>query len=42
MFYSNFCKCAKTRKKKKQEKIETLAAARISEIAGAISFTFGM
>ena len=41
-FYSNFCKCAKTRRRKKyQEKIETLAA-RISEMAGAISFKFGM
>ena len=36
-FYSNYCKCAKTRRKKN----ETLAAC-ISEMAGAISFKFGM
>ena len=35
--YSNFCKCAKKRRRKN----ETLAA-RISEMAGAISFKFGM
>ena len=36
--YSNFCKCAK---RQRREKNETLAA-RISEMAGAISFKFGM
>ena len=42
-FYSNFFKCAKTmeKKKKSQEKTETLAACN-SEMAGAISFKFGM
>ena len=39
--YSNFCKCAKKRRRKNEEKNETLAA-RISEMAGAISFKFGM
>ena len=41
--YSNFCKCAKRRrrKKKRRKKNKTLAA-RISEMAGAISFKFGM
>ena len=33
--------CENTKKKKTQEKFETLAA-RISEMAGAISFKFGM
>ena len=41
VFYSNFCKCAKTRREKNEIKIETLAAY-ISEMAGAISFKFGM
>ena len=45
-FYSNFCKRAKRRRKKNEEKKneeknETLAA-RISEMAGAISFKCGM
>ena len=36
--YSNFCKRAKRRRRKKNETL----AARISEMAGAISFKFGM
>ena len=40
--YSNFCKCAKRRRKKKTKKKNETLAARISEMAGAISFTFGM
>ena len=42
-FYSNFSKCAKRRRsrKKQRKKIDNLAA-RISEMAGAISFKVGM